>query len=591
LFKTVARNRGSIWTTSKSRSRASKHSILGRYIGLETEYGLHFSSETDRDVCDAEWYFRLVEKLVDDVPLVRSIDDPLKFFLANGGCISLEPTNDGNWGQGLLESATPECYSPRDVVASQSALDHLLARHLKFLFPHTETCLVKNSSDAEGRCYGQQENYTVEIASGLHLLFWRLGLIVLLPLLLLYKATSVVFLGVLFLLAKTLGRFVTPRQDDVIHDYDSITNPMVRESSKSVARFGFGEHAWLFPKFVQAGSSGLRVLHAPLAFLFLTLIRLTALRPLRRQIMPFLATRVIWDGGGYVDARGRFWLSARMRSLTCEIGFGKYWGERPAIVLGHWLSAMCSDPWYSLRGWAGLFSRRQRIQMQLGDATPCSQVEFLRLGTTSLVLDLIERGFDFRLPRLRRPLDAMTRFASDWLLIGRVPDRKGLSRSAIEIQREYAKAVRGMLGEAEAVPEEAWEILQLWQGTLDQLEESRHDTDCQRWLLGRVDWISKKWLLDQVPATTNWAVKKKIDLRYHEISGDGYQTRLSDALNVVPVVTESQCNRALRLPPVNSRAMRRGYLIREFASNDDVLRVSWDHAELVVGEKKKTIRF
>lgn len=552
---------------------------------------MHFAADSVRDSEDADWYFRLVEKLVDDVPLVRSIQDPLKFFLANGGCISLEPTTDGHWGQGLLESATPECNSPRDVVASQSALDHLLARHLKFLFPHSETCLVKNSSDSEGRCYGQQENYTVEIANGLQLLCWRLGLILLLPLLLIYKVTSLVFLGVLFLIVKLFGRFAKHEDHDLAHDYDFINNPMIRESGKAVSRFGFGEQAWLFPKFVQVGSSGLRVLHSPLAILFMLLIRFTALVSLRRQLMPFLATRVIWDGGGFVDPRGRFWLSARMRSLTCEIGFGKYWGERPAIVLGHWLEAMCSDHWYSLGGWAGLFRRSQRIQIQLGDATPCSQVEFLRLGTTSLVLDLIERGCDLRLPRLRRPLDAMARFASDWLLIGRVSDRKGLSRSAIDIQREYAKAVRGMLGESEDVPAEAWEILHLWQCTLDQLEESRHDTDCQRWLLGRVDWISKKWLLDQVPASTNWAIKKKIDLRYHELSGDGYQTRLSDALDVLPIVSDVQCNRALRLPPMNSRATRRGYLIREFASNDDVLRVSWDRAELMIGEKKKTIRF
>ena len=157
--------------------------------------------------------------------------------------------------------------------------------------------------------------------------------------------------------------------------------------------------------------------------------------------------------------------------------------------------------------------------------------------------------------------------------------------------KEHFPQVRGMLGEAEEVPAEAWEILHLWQSTLDQLEESRHDTDCQRWLLGRVDWISKKWLLDQVPASTNWAIKKKIDLRYHELSGDGYQTRLSDALDVLPIVSDVQCNRALRLPPMNSRATRRGYLIREFAANDDVLRVSWDRAELMIDEKKKTIRF
>ncbi len=66
-------------------------------------------------------------------------------------------------------------------------------------------------------------------------------------------------------------------------------------------------------------------------------------------------------------------------------------------------------------------------------------------------------------------------------------------------------------------------MLHQWQGTIDQLNECRTDPNALQWLLGRVDWVSKKWLLDQMDAKASWMIRKKVDLRFHELSEAGYQ--------------------------------------------------------------------
>jgi proteasome accessory factor A len=199
----------------------------------------------------------------------------------------------------------------------------------------------------------------------------------------------------------------------------------------------------------------------------------------------------------------------------------------------------------------------------------CEEAEYLRVGTTMLVLDAVEAGAMPPVPRVRRPMKAMHAIAADPTLRARVSLWDGSRRTALEIQRFYLDACKQFLARRTDAPAEAWELVGLWGDVLDRLE-----TD-PRSLVGRVDWVTKRALLEQCAAGAPWAVRKKIDLRYHELSPEGYFSRLCAAGVVRTVLSEAEIDAARRQPPPDSPATERGRLIRQNAAGG-TLKVTWD---------------
>src|SRR5688572_6683466 len=101
-------------------------------------------------------------------------------FHAAGGAVWFE-TERPALGGGLIEGSTPECRSPRQLLAWQRAQDELLAEAIETAF-RGEVRLIKNDRDAAGNIYGAQENYEATLASGWRLAMWRVALVLLLPL-------------------------------------------------------------------------------------------------------------------------------------------------------------------------------------------------------------------------------------------------------------------------------------------------------------------------------------------------------------------------------------------------------------------------
>ncbi len=569
------------------------------------------SDEPAKGLEDLGWYERVIEHIAWRVPIAHSRTDPSVYFLANGGSVSIERSSDDPMRKGMLEAATPECMSPRDLSVYQAAQDRLMSECVEKAFGSQDVRLLKNSSDDKGHLYGQQENYEVEIASGWRLWGWRFGLMALLPLILSYKLISCVWLGMLFSLSYILqalqrwkdnGFRWTPRVDRNIEEdlasyrrafQDANLRPGMRLRAWERGAYRTSdkiEGRWLSPKFLEIGSRGLRWMHQPIAIALLGLVRMVVLIPHRRHLAAFLASRCVLDGAGCIDDSGRYYLSAKASSVTRLIGFGRYWNDRPVLDVGHWLRAICADRWYSLRGWAGLFRKRQRLQIGLGDSTPNQVSEYLRIGATVLMIDMIESGITAGLPRLNQPMEAFIRWASDWMLISKMPDRQRVQWNSLDVQREYLQAARKFLQRHWQVPVEAWEIIQLWESTLENLRQSRHDPEARHWLLGRVDWLSKKWLMDQVALDASWSVRKKVDLRYHELSSEGYLYKLQDALQIHSSLDETLVERAIRNPPMGTPACKRGYLIREFSSADEYIRVDWELVELGEGRERRVVR-
>jgi proteasome accessory factor A len=90
-------------------------------------------------------------------------------------------------------------------------------------------------------------------------------------------------------------------------------------------------------------------------------------------------------------------------------------------------------------------------------------------------------------------------------------------------------------------------------------------------------------LLDKAGADASWAERKKIDLRYHELSEDGYFAMFQVAGLTPQLIEEDAVERATRLAPPNSPATMRGHYIREFAEGDEPITANWK--AIVIGQR------
>ena len=105
-----------------------------------------------------------------------------------------------------------------------------------------------------------------------------------------------------------------------------------------------------------------------------------------------------------------------------------------------------------------------------------------------------------------------------------------------------------------------------------------------------MDWVTKKYLLDQAGPGATWDEKKKIDIRYHELSPEGYHQVLVPAGMTTILITNEEIDRARRSAPPNSPATTRGHYIREFAHGDEPVRANWQHVVIGHGWGAKVVR-
>jgi proteasome accessory factor A len=327
-----------------------------------------------------------------------------------------------------------------------------------------------------------------------------------------------------------------------------------------------------------------RVLTAPLALALFAVLWLTAFVRIRRQLTPFLLTRSLIAGSGMIDESGNFLLADKATGMNCLTGFGGLLGDRPIFCLGHFFKAVYADAWLAPQQYLRLFRSRQRLQISLGDSNMAETAEYLRVGTTLLVIDAIEAGELPAIPAVRRPIRALRAICGDASLTLRVPLVGGDAPSALDIQRFYLEACRRFIQRRPDAPAEARDILRRWEVALDQLADDPQS------LVGSLDWVTKRFLLDKAGRGKLWAARKKIDIRYHELSPQGYFERLRASGIVSQLVDEAEVEHARRNPPAGTPAAVRGRYIREFADGDDTVSANWNAVYLGQGRDYKVVR-
>ncbi len=218
--------------------------------------------------------------------------------------------------------------------------------------------------------------------------------------------------------------------------------------------------------------------------------------------------------------------------------------------------------------------RYRRFHVIVGDANLAEVATFLKVGTTALVLAMIEDDAfgDVELT-LANPVRAIRQVSYDLKLSEPLDLADGRTVSAMEIQwelfglaRKYAED-RGL----ECVGDDSVgrEVLRRWEEVLHGLE-----TDPQT-VAKQVDWAAKLQLLEAYRERhhLDWDDHRlaAVDLQYHDLRPE---RSLFARLDTDRLVSEEDVLSAVSEPPRRTRAFFRGECLRRWASS--VASANWD---------------
>jgi proteasome accessory factor A len=314
-------------------------------------------------------------------------------------------------------------------------------------------------------------------------------------------------------------------------------------------------------------------------------------RDMVQGLLPFLVTRQLFAGAGMIapaPLRGRaagaralpalalpgsgstvpvtpFQLSQRAAFVSVDVSHRVRFGGRPILNLR-------DEP---LAG-----GRFRRLHIIIGDANRSEYTTALKVGTTALVAQLLELGWECSV-ELEHPVQAIKDISrnphGNWV----VRTARGGTMPAIEVQRTYLlEATKRFLGRDRDTD---W-VLRQWATILNGLE-----MDPLR-LVGYIDWVTKYHQLAQYAerSAKGWddPALIKLDLAYHHINPAVSLYALLRKQGTVPaLVDDERAERATQQPPADTRAAGRGHVVRAMAEAraDDAIR--WEVLARRLGER------
>jgi proteasome accessory factor PafA2 len=305
--------------------------------------------------------------------------------------------------------------------------------------------------------------------------------------------------------------------------------------------------------------------------------RQTPFAEIVRHLTPFFVSRQVVVGAGRVgigqDGREHgFQISQRADFFEVEVGLETTL-KRPII---NTRDEPHADP-----------EKYRRLHVIIGDANLSEISTYLKVGTTNLVLAMIEdgwlkqNGIDLTVDS---PVAALRAVSHDPTLTHLLTLRDGRTMTALQLQMEYCeharKHVEDRLG-ADVDPQTA-DVLSRWESTLDRLA-----TDVFS-LAGELDWVAKLKLLEgyRQREGLDWDAPKLhlVDLQYSDVRQDkGLYNRLVARGSMQTLVTEERVQAAITEPPLDTRAFFRGRCLQKYPTQ--VAAASWDSVIFDVGRE------
>lgn len=289
--------------------------------------------------------------------------------------------------------------------------------------------------------------------------------------------------------------------------------------------------------------------------------------PLADVLIPFLVTRQLICGAGKVLATPRgavYCLSQRAEHI--------WEGVSSATTRSRPIINTRDEPHADAE-------RFRRLHVIVGDSNMAEPSTLLKVGSTDIVLRMIEAGVVLRDLSLENPIRAIREVSHDPTGRRRIRMANGREASALEIQEEYLSKAQEFL-ERRGTDAVTKRVLDLWERTLRAVRTGDLS------LVDReIDWVIKYRLIEAYRARHDLPLSSprvaQIDLAYHDVKRTrGLYYLLERKGAVERVAHDVQIFEAKSTPPQTTRARLRGEFIRHAQEKRRDFTVDWVHLKL-----------
>jgi proteasome accessory factor A len=215
----------------------------------------------------------------------------------------------------------------------------------------------------------------------------------------------------------------------------------------------------------------------------------------------------------------------------------------------------------------------RRLHVIAGDANMSEVATFLKLGTTSILLSMVEDSAMGEAIRLASPVPAMHSVSRDLTLDRPLQLDDGSTATALEIQWELLRRALAWADDhgldSVGGDEVGNMVLSMWEEVLTGLESDPMT------LADRVDWVAKYRFMDAYRTRhgLDWtnAKLRAMDIQYHDLRPS---SGLAHRVGLRRLTDDAEVERAITSPPPDTRAYFRGRCLERFA--DSIVAANWD---------------
>ena len=294
--------------------------------------------------------------------------------------------------------------------------------------------------------------------------------------------------------------------------------------------------------------------------------RSTPFADIVRHLTPFFVSRQVVCGAGRVgigqDGRDDgFQLSQRADFFEVEVGLETTL-KRPII---NTRDEPHADP-----------EKYRRLHVIIGDANLSEISTYLKVGTTALVLSMIEDRFLGEPLTVDGPVSALRAVSHDPTLKQTLTLADGRTLTAVQLQLEYLDLAKKYVEDRYGADADAQtvDVLARWESVLDRLERDpmlvRH-----RARLGRQAQAARAVPRSATASSGTTPSSQLIDLQYSDIRPEkGLYHRLVAAGRIERLLADAEVDDAMHEPPEDTRAYFRGRCLEQVRRA--VAAASWD---------------
>ena len=293
--------------------------------------------------------------------------------------------------------------------------------------------------------------------------------------------------------------------------------------------------------------------------------RRVSFRQLASQLIPFFVTRQVFAGAGKVKStnRGGYAISQRAQHIREEISI--------ATTTARGIINTRDEPHADRE-------KYRRLHVIVGDSNMSEFATYLKVGTTAIVLRMIEDNFIKQRLALRDSVRAIQQISEDITCTRKIELENGKRLSGVEMQWEYLECAKQYLEQVESDPITD-QIMARWEYVLTCLETDPMQLDRE------LDWVIKKKLIETYVESRelkwNSAKVMMLDLQYHNIRPElGLYYKLEKDGRVERIVSDDEVEHAMHHPPETTRAKFRGRFVKLANERKILCGVNWSYIQL-----------